>query len=253
MNYGLSIIILLILCGCERNESYIIQSNAKSVVKILTLKCEGVMGRISREQENKVRTIECCYNNLSDVFDFRINYLTIPGKTDNDEDSSATAISVISKKSGKMVDSVFFKSWTIFDALFLDCKQGYSYSPGKNAIPEVRDNFFGDLVIADFNFDGREDFAVISDIGGNGGPIYRYYLQDRSMKFRLDQFLTDSMRYFPVEFDKKQKTLLTSVHANVYSDARTIYKYNSRTRKWKSIKDGFLIFEDGKPKIVEDI
>ncbi|HLP55093.1 MAG TPA: hypothetical protein VK151_08695 [Fluviicola sp.] len=196
-------------------------------------------------KKDSIRISECYYTDLSDAFNYRILYKCFYA------DSSSTDVYIIDKKRGKIVDSIHFESVELaIDGLFFDCKKGYSYLGDKNRIPEVQDNYAGEFIIADFNFDLKEDIAVIQYIGGNGGPQYRYYVQGQNQRFKLDDFLTDWMSYFPVEFDPKKKTLLTSVHANAYSEWRTIYQY-SGSGKWKSRSDGYLFCGENE-RIVRD-
>jgi hypothetical protein len=55
------------------------------------------------------------------------------------------------------------------------CGAVRSYETGKNAHKAVVDNDYGDLVVADINFDGLADVVLKTDGGGNGGPYYTFY------------------------------------------------------------------------------
>ncbi len=116
---------------------------------------------------------------------------------------------------------------------FIDCKTVRSYSTGINKTSKAIDNDFGDLIIADFNFDNREDFAVKNDSGGNGGPTYNFYIQDKNKNFTIDKFLTTQMEFFPSKFITKSKRLVTYVHANAYQLSENIFEYNEKLKKWK--------------------
>ena len=115
----------------------------------------------------------------------------------------------------------------------MDCNLCRSYQTGKNETVEEQDNDYGDIIVADFNFDKKEDLALKSDSGGNGGPAYKFYLQDSNGKFYLDNFLTDTMTYFPTHINKNNKTLTTLVHANAMELCKSIYKQDKATDKWK--------------------
>ena len=43
----------------------------------------------------------------------------------------------------------------------------------------------------------KEDFAIKKDSGGNGGPLYEFYLQNVRQKFVKDDFLTNTLEFFP--------------------------------------------------------
>lgn len=119
-----------------------------------------------------------------------------------------------------------------------------SYITGKDVNKEVQDNFFGRLVVADFNFDNREDFAVMNDVGASTGGIYTYYLQDANHKFKPDIFLSDTMSFFPDKIDPINKVLVNHVHANAYEMGESTYKLNAKTGRWKLIKHRFLPFSE---------
>ncbi|MBC9798194.1 XAC2610-related protein [Sinomicrobium weinanense] len=69
---------------------------------------------------------------------------------------------------------------------------------------------YKNIVISDFNFDKREDFAITNSEGGNGGPSYNYYIQKEDGQFELDDNLTNKIRFFPVEINNEEKTLTIS-------------------------------------------
>ena len=80
-----------------------------------------------------------------------------------------------------------------------------SYITGKNINKDVIDNDYGDLVVADFNFDGLEDFAIKREEGGNAGPFYNFYIQSTRNTFAIDKYLSDTIISFPNEMDFEQK------------------------------------------------
>ena len=90
------------------------------------------------------------------------------------------------------------------------------------------------MIIADLNFDSKEDIAVINDCA-NSGMLYNYYIQDNFRKFKLDSFLTDSMIYFPSEINKNNKTLLTRLTAGVCGLGEHKFRLNQETHKWSEI------------------
>jgi exopolysaccharide biosynthesis predicted pyruvyltransferase EpsI len=115
-----------------------------------------------------------------------------------------------------------------------------SYTTGKNKNKDVLDNDFGDIVIADFNFDKRDDFAVKNDEGGNGGPSYRYYTQTADKRFILNNYLTYNMVYFPSAFYPVTKSLVTIVHANAMGVNHNTFRLDTVTNKWKFIRRKFV-------------
>lgn len=89
--------------------------------------------------------------------------------------------------------------------------EGRSYTTGFNKDKEATDNEFGNIIIADLNFDGLEDLAIKREQGGNGGPLYNFYFQDKKGEFVINEFLSISMQYFPYKILKEKNMLVVSV------------------------------------------
>lgn len=173
----------------------------------------------------------CLHKNLSKDFNFEIKVKKI--KIPKEEiDSNAVKIIIYNKIANKKQEFNFGASY-LFKKTFIDCKTVRSYSTGINKNAEIIDNDFGDFIVADFNFDNREDFAVKNDSGGNGGPTYNFYIQDKNKNFALDKFLTTQMAFFPSKFIAKNKRLVTYVHANAYQLSENVFEYNELSKKWK--------------------
>ncbi|MFH6957004.1 XAC2610-related protein [Flavobacterium aquidurense] len=173
----------------------------------------------------------CLHKNLSKEFNFEIKVKKI--KIPKEEiDSNAVKIIVYNKITNKKQELNFGASY-LFQKTFIDCKTVRSYSTGINKNAEIIDNDFGDIIVSDFNFDNKEDFAVKNDSGGNGGPTYNFYIQDKNKNFKLDPFLTTEMEFFPSKFISKSKRLVTYVHANAYQLSENVFEYNELSKKWK--------------------
>ena len=108
-----------------------------------------------------------------------------------------------------------------------------SYSTKFNSNMKVVDNYYGDIVVADLNFDGKEDIAVTNDSGGNGGTFYSYFTQADSNTFILDEFLTDSMSYFPTKINDGKRMRVTYAHAGVCGLGETVYQLDQKAKRWK--------------------
>lgn len=173
----------------------------------------------------------CLHKNLSKEFNFEIKVRKITNAKE-EIDSNSVKVIVYNKISNKKQEFNFGSSF-LFEKTFIDCKTVRSYSTGINKNTEVIDNDFGDIIIADFNFDNKDDFAVKNDSGGNGGPTYNFYIQDTHKNFKLDKFLTTEMRFFPSKFIIKKKQLVTYVHANAYQLSENVFEYNTKLKKWK--------------------
>jgi hypothetical protein len=168
----------------------------------------------------------CIHTDLSQQFDIGTSLIRIK------DDSCIVTVRIIDKSSKKTLQTIKYSSIYLFENVLKNCENVRSYQTRKNDSLEVVDNDFGDLIVADFNFDGKDDIAIIKDSGGNGGPLYRYYIQNTDFKFVRDKFLSDKMEFFPIQINKNDSTLITHVHAGVCSLSEMIYSYNSQTNNW---------------------
>ena len=181
----------------------------------------------------------CTITGLSNTFDFNTSIKRI--KLASDLDSSIITVNVKSKMTKQTLQTICFGTeYPLGKSSFVGCSNIRSYTTGINKNAEVVDNDFGDLIVADFNFDNKEDFAVKREEGGNGGPLYNYYIQSSNSTFSLDKYLSETMTFFPKYFNKRKKTLTILVHANAYQLCKTLYKFDTLTNKWTEIGRSFI-------------
>lgn len=173
---------------------------------------------------------KCAHKNLSKDFDFTVER-TRPDAAS--PDSSSVRVTVYKKEEGTQQEIDFATGW-LYDESFVACGAVRSYITGVNKDAEYMDNDFGDLVVADFNFDGLDDLAVKREEGGNAGPLYNFYLQSKDGEFEPSRFLSDRMGYFPFIIDPKKKRLTTLVHGNAYQMSETIIELKGK-KNWKII------------------
>lgn len=171
----------------------------------------------------------CVHSDLSSQFNIGTDFKRIK------DDSCIVIIAIKDKDSNKTKESIKYSSLYLFDTVFKNCESVRSYQTHVNDTIEVVDNDYGDLIIADFNFDGLDDIAVIKDSGGNGGPLYNFYTQGKNGRFYFDKFLSEKMEFFPTKINSQDKTLVTYVHAGVCGLSEMIYSYNSKTSTWQRI------------------
>lgn len=219
---------ILSLYACQRSDTNNTHSKKKS-------EQENNFETIKEPNPNKQKDFvtNCHFDQLSKQFDIKLNVNFIY------EDSAIINVVIIDKKTNKTIDSIsIFSEYLMLPWMYGGCENVMSVSTGYNKEKEVEDNSPGDLIIADFNFDGLDDFAVAIDNGGNGGYIYEFYLQHKKGNFVIDKFLSEEMLRFPVKFDKKRKTLITSVHANAYENCET--EYHLKGNIWCQISKKFV-------------
>jgi len=193
------------------------------------------MERSDKHTFNLLSTRECEQTNLSNQLDILINLSRYSDTTEH-HDSCVLKVLIKEKQTKVVVDSMLITSLFYLDDTFANCDSVMSFTTKFNAQRQVVDNYFGDMVVADLNFDNKDDIAIINDYGGNGGTFYSYYIQGDNKKFTLDSYLTDSVTYFPSIIDKTKQRLITYVHASAYSVSEQIYKYDKLTKTWSLIR-----------------
>jgi hypothetical protein len=172
----------------------------------------------SQSAEDSV--LNCYYNNLALKYDFKVAVKRV-------EFSYTVALSVIDKATKKTIQVI-----KLATDVFHNCGDVRSFITGQNEKLEAKNNDYGDLIIGDFNFDGREDIAIKREAPGPNGPPYYFYIQDKNGRFIPDAFLTETMIYFPYDIDKNGRTLTTSTNAGPQGQCNTIYKYDALKNKW---------------------
>jgi len=173
-------------------------------------------------------TNEFYHNELSNHFDIKVLVHRYQSKEPY-FDSCVAKFTLLDKASKKVIDTFGINSRLYF-GVFEDKEEVRSYSTKFNANKPIADNIFGDIVIADLNFDKKEDIAIINDHGGTGGPFYNFYLQNDKGKFVLNRFLTDSMVYFPDKI--KNHELTTTVLGGMCFIGKHVYTFDTKTQTW---------------------
>jgi hypothetical protein len=175
----------------------------------------------------------CTHKELSNVFTFKTYIKKNPENMHNPD--CMIKIAIKEKSTNKTIQSIQFTSEMLFDSSYIHCNNVRSYTTGINKYTDVVDGDYGDLIVADFNFDDREDFAFKKGEGGNGGPLYIYYVQKADSTFIRDEFLCKNLDCFPCHFNKDNKILTTVCVFTAISVVKTIYKFDSLTDKWSII------------------
>lgn len=175
---------------------------------------------------------KCIHKNLSKDFDISVEVTRF---SDKQMDETLVNI-IIQKKSGDKPQEIEFVSESLFEESYMSCDAVMSHTTGVNKDLKVVDNDYGDIVVADLNFDGKEDLAIKKAEGGDAGPLYFFYLQTGEGEFEIDDFLTDSMAYFPFVIDAKAKHLITLVYANDYQMNETVFELKGK-KNWKEVSN----------------
>ncbi len=171
------------------------------------------------------------YNNLSDQFDIAIS-IKVNTEENLNFDSTYLKISLFEKGAQNSLQTFRKNHFWIWDEIFMDQDNARSYSTHFNEHNIAIDGDYGDVVVADLNFDGLDDFAVIYDSGINTGPSYYYYFQRPNKTFYRQVYLSETMLYFPTVIDSTNKRLITRVRSGVRHVGETTYQYNSKKDSW---------------------
>lgn len=236
---GLLIIVTVLLYSCSsknQNEKKLKSSIDFSAVVIDTSTYDAGFSELGEASENiqynSILSRNCTYQNLSKNFDIKAlfnRYISIA----ETRDSFSVKLILIDKTSKVSFDSIELYSYYYYQTVFKDCKNVMSYITKFNIKKDIVDNNYGDIIVADFNFDNKEDIAVINDSGGNAGPLYSFFIQSKDRKFIKDAYLTESLEFFPSEINKNKKTLTTYVHAGVCGLGEHIYTFDVNKNCWK--------------------
>jgi hypothetical protein len=175
----------------------------------------------------------CKQSQLSNQFALTIDFKRYTD-TLNRLDSCFLTVYVNDKKTMCLLDSFSLSSLFYYSFMFLSCDSFASYSTNFNVKRSIADdNYFGDIVVADLNFDRLDDIAVINDTGGStGGPLYSFYIQTNEGRFVIDRFLTDTLATFPSVFDSKSKTITTYVNFAACKSSERICKFDAQRNSW---------------------
>lgn len=213
------IAILFVSCAQKQDPVWQITKPAKNTVDE------------QKRSDDSVFTSERVYSNLSHQFNIKVFFKRF-STIDTFHDSCIVKLVLSNKTADIVFDTIAVTSTSYFEDFFRDTSNVLSYATSVNSKKQIVDNYFGDIVVADLNFDNKDDVAVINDSGGNGGSFYSYFLQKDNEQFVLDKFLTDSMVFFPQKINKKSQNLITYVHAGACCMGEHVYSLNKLTNKW---------------------
>jgi len=176
-----------------------------------------------------LRAQSVTYSNLSYKYIYKITVV----KSGDKDDFRCRLRLYVFKRDGKLLQVIDVDAGSLHDDdAFKSSKNSRSFITGRGRNLPVEDYDFGDLVIADLNFDGKEDIAVKSGLSADSGPNYTFYMQGNDGLFYIDNYLTANVLSFPKYINAKAKTITTQTHANVSQEDKRTFKYNADTKKW---------------------
>ena len=182
----------------------------------------------------------CVHTNLSKSLIFTTNVRRIKTGINCDcLDFCAITIAILNKRR-HIKQTVHYTATHLYENEYRDCTSTWRYRPRSAVTPvqatqELLSRGSDYLIVGDFNFDGREDFAALNDSSEEGAPTYKFYLQQPTGKFSISRSLTEDVRYFPDQFSSRFHTLTISVPADTNSVRQTNFKLNNLTKEWRAI------------------
>ncbi len=253
----ISIIILLIVASFIIVK-YIISIKQNAVAKNLTIKkAEKVKIDSTKNVESGSKqkakklidtTVVLFFNDLSKEYNYKItdNYYCV--NSNNSYDSISRVLKIYNKKDSliqKIRPNLQMTPW-YFPKNETHLRLSRSYINGKNSNYSDTDNYCGEIVVADLNFDGLEDFATPIDQGVDNGPHYAYYIQSEKKEFVFNKYLTENLIWFPEKMNDSLMTFTNKIPCTIYGLNYNTFKYDTISKKWKKIEDYTIDIRTGK-------
>jgi len=233
----LIVLLSILLTNCNDKRQNNIETIGKESMKTIhtapaTVKEEVVLTKESKPLDS-IKKVNCLHTNLSEAFNFEI---TIETKKLSDRKYDSYILKIVPiTKSAERLQAIYINADSYYDEDFSSCQHVRSYSTDFNNTMEVQDHDYGDFVVADYNFDLKDDFAIKRDPGFNTGPEYDYFLQTEDTDFVKNKFLSNSVVYFPDKIDAEKHQLVSWLHAGACHLGKHVYQFNSKTETWKEL------------------
>lgn len=170
------------------------------ILLLLTVSCKKNIVTAQKKDNKESERGEINKNAIKNAIDFSIKVL------EKDADGRPSLLKILVHHGDKNIDEITYKPnlWNGMDES--NQVSRINYFNNSNIKEGIED--FHDFIIADFNFDKLEDFAILYDIGGNSGPLYSYFFQDKNGEFKEEKTFPLNEGPFPKEIDDKNKILL---------------------------------------------
>lgn len=147
---------------------------------------------------------------------------------EKDADNKPVKMNIEIKQNNKIIQEIKFNPgfWSYNDY------NPINYFNNDLPLQEGIENYHN-FITADFNFDNLEDFAILYDSGGNGGPVYSFFIQNKKGKFEKFTDFPLNEGPFPKEINKKDKKLTISGPIGCCKIETTIFQL--KNTKWNII------------------
>jgi hypothetical protein len=246
--------IIFLSCGGNKNSNSVkvnsLQKSIDTTKKITVVKNENFQAIKNDSKQNfkspTDTTVVMNFKNLSDVYNYRIIDKYYCNRNQFFGDSIVRIIKIFNKN-----DSLIQKIYLNLEMpplYFYDDEPlvlSRSYITGKNVNKEIADNYCGEIVVADLNFDGLEDFATPIGHGVDNGAHYAFYIQNSNGLFKCNSYLTENLIWFPEEINDSLLTFTNFVPCMRDVGCET-FRYDTLTKKFRMIKHYYIDYETEK-------
>lgn len=226
MKWAFIVLGIIGLMGCEQH------SNAPADQKLIPTPPREEKGSYEKAGEPSVLWSPV-HENLSHRYNFQTKIVRLPRAQLSD--SCLISIHIFDKSGLALPSIIQYSSDFLLGKSSFGNTNVRSYQTGWHEWEPILDGDFGDLVIADFNFDGLEDIAAKREEGGNGGPLYAFFLQSPRQIWEFSPYLSDSVCFFPEVFEPETMTFCNNVRTGAYRVTMSTYQYIPTQKNWQMI------------------
>ncbi len=237
-------IILFSSCGREEKRAVRKRSEQKVVSKSNQDSIKIGIPEITKTDSNqnvkklKDSTVVLLFKDLSNVYNYKIIDIHHGIENQYHYDSVSRLIKIFNKNDSLIQKiPIHIKMGPSYpNARLPQLRPSRSYITGKNMHFDDVDNYCGEIVVADLNFDGLEDFATPTSSGTDNGPHYSFYVQDTHHRFKLNRYLTDNVTWFPEKIVDSLRIFTTDVPCTVEGTMFQTFKYDETSTRWRRIE-----------------
>ncbi len=247
---------IILLSSCGRNEERAVRKPSeqevvsKSNQDSINIGIPEITKNDSNQNVKKLKdsTVVLFFKDLSNVYNYKIIDNFYVNADNRYYDSVSRVIKIMDKRDSliqRIRPGLQMIPWYIFEH-FPNLSLSRSYITGKNQNVSVSDNYCGEIVVADLNFDGLEDFATPISSGASNGSHYAYYMQDTNFRFKLNWYLTENVIWFPEKIVDSLLIFTSTVPCCVTGLSHRTFKYDIAFKRWKKIEDYIIDYSTGK-------
>jgi len=184
-----------------------------------------------------VHAKSCYFNKLSRQYSFQL--ITDESKQIPNHPITTVDVVISRKSNNHIVQTLSFIQENTHLPKY-DCSSR-SYLTHYQTSKRVVAGNYGNFVIGDFNFSGKEGIAIASEVTKGQAQLYKFYFQNNKGRWvEKTNFVTpnrDAFAYvFPAKINAKHKTLVFNGQSGKKHPTFLTYHLNEKSGKWQQIK-----------------